>query len=184
MLVLDATCALEKQDLTLASQVEKEGRALIIAVNKADLIKNRSQYLKDLHSSMGRHLSQIQGVPTVLISATKKKNLDDLLQAVFDIYKLWNVRISTGELNRWLTFQVEGHPPPAVKGRRIKLKYMTQAKTRPPTFALFCSQASELPASYVRYLTNRMRQDFNMPGVPIRMYIKAGKNPYVDGKKN
>lgn len=179
VLVLDATSALEKQDLTLASQVEKEGRALIIAVNKADLIRDKNSYLKNLRLEVAQHLSQMQDVSIVLISATKNRNLDGLMQSVFDIHALWNTRISTGELNRWLAFQIEAHPPPAVKGRRIKLKYMTQAKTRPPTFALFCSQATELPASYVRYLTNRLRQDFKMPGVPIRMYIKANKNPYV-----
>ena len=179
VIVLDATCALEKQDLTLASQVVKEGRALVVAVNKADLIRDKNNYIKNLRLEIDQHLSQVQNVPVVLISATRNKNLSGLMQAVFDIYGLWNARISTGELNRWLAFQTEAHPPPAVKGRRIKLKYMTQAKTRPPTFALFCSQATELPASYVRYLTNRLRQDFDMPGIPIRIYLKSNQNPYV-----
>ena len=179
VLVLDASCALEKQDLTLASQVEKEGRSLVIAVNKADLIRDKNSYLNDLKHQTSRHLSQMQDIPIVLISATKKNNLDKMMQVVFDMHELWNARISTGELNRWLSYQVEAHPPPAVKGRRIKLKYMTQAKTCPPTFALFCSQATELPASYVRYLTNRLRNDFNMPGVPIRMYAKSSNNPYA-----
>lgn len=182
VLVVDATCPFEKQDLSIAYDVISEGRALVLALNKWDLIENKSALLKSIQEKLDNQLTQARGIPCIPISAQHGKSLDKLMEAVMLMYHNWNRRISTGQLNKWLSFMVENHPAPAINGRRIRLKYMTQAKTRPPTFAVFASQASQLPDSYTRYLINNLRKDFNLGGVPIRIFVRGGKNPY-DHKK-
>ncbi|WP_032112617.1 ribosome biogenesis GTPase Der [Candidatus Paracaedibacter symbiosus] len=183
VLMIDATCPFEKQDLTIAQNLTSEGRAVVVALNKWDLVDDKTALLKELQETIETHLSQIKGVSLIPISAEKGKNLDRLMDAVLDIYRLWNKRISTGQLNKWLEYVLTAHPTPAVNGRRIKIKYMTQIKTRPPTFALFASQADELPTSYTRYLVNNLRKDFDLPGVPIRIQIRGSANPYDPKKK-
>ncbi len=180
VLVIDATQPLEKQDLYIASKVIEEGRCLVLALNKWDLIKDKQDLLNHLRERLTTALPQVQGIPLVPLSALTGKNKDKLLDAVLDIYSLWNKRISTSKLNRWLEESVARHPPPLVSGRRIKIKYLTQIKVRPPTFVLFCSKSSELPSSYVRYIMNGIRETFQMEGVPIRLFVRSGKNPYAD----
>ena len=180
VLLLDATIPFEKQDLQLADLVEREGRALVIAVNKWDLVEDKNKALADLREQCERLLPQLRGVPLVTISGLQGRNLDRLMEAIFKIERAWNIHISTSKLNRWLPQMVESHPPPAVSGRRLKLRYMTQAKIRPPSFILFASRPDVLPAAYQRYLVNGMRQDFDMPGTPIRLWVRGGKNPFAD----
>ena len=183
VLMLDATQPFEKQDLHLASLVEREGRALVIALNKWDLIRNRNETLARLREACERLLPQLRGVPLITLSGLKGKNIPKLMQAIFDIERNWNVRLPTSKVNQFLAAMVQAHTPPAVSGRRLKLRYMTQVKSRPPTFILFCSRPDALPTSYTRYLINAMREHFNMVGTPIRLWLRAGDNPYHDGKK-
>jgi GTP-binding protein len=180
VLLLDATIPFEKQDLQLADLVEREGRALVIAVNKWDLIEDKNKALADLREECERLLPQLRGVPLVTISGLQGRNLDRLMDAVFKIERAWNSHISTSKLNRWLAQMTESHPPPAVSGRRLKLRYMTQAKIRPPSFIVFASRPQAVPAAYQRYLVNGMRTDFAMPGTPIRLWVRGGKNPFAD----
>ncbi len=180
ILVIDATQPFEKQDLQIADLVSQEGRALVIAVNKWDLVEDRGQAMKDLKEQCSRLLPQMAGVSLVPISALSGFGLDNLMTAAFKTYTIWNHRVSTAALNDWLHEATQRHNPPASKGRRLRLRYMTQAKTRPPTFVVFCSRASELPDAYVRYLINSLRDSFDLPGVPIRLFVRKGKNPYVD----
>jgi len=183
VLVADATVGLEKQDLSIARLVVEEGRALVIAVNKWDLAQNRKQALKDIDEKLEWSLPQAEGVPVVACSALTGKGLEKLLPAVFRVYRLWNRRLTTGELNRWLAAVEDAHPPPLAKGRRVRLRYITQAKTRPPTFVVFASQPTGLPESYLRYLTGGLREAFGLVAVPIRIHLRktSKKNPYVDG---
>ncbi len=183
ILVIDATQPFEKQDFHIASQVIEEGRCLILALNKWDLISEKQDLLKELQERLTTALPQVRGIPLVPLSALTGKNKEKLLEAVLAIYEIWNQRISTSRLNRWLEGLVAHHPPPLVAGRRIKIKYLTQIKTRPPTFVLFCSKSSELPDFYMKYVINGMREAFNLEGVPIRLFVRSGKNPYAD-KKN
>lgn len=183
VLVVDSTCPFEKQDLTIAYDIVNEGRALVLALNKWDKVEDKSGLLKSIQEKLDNQLTQVRGIPCIPISAQHGRGLDKLMEAVMLMYSNWNRRISTGQLNKWLSFVVENHPAPAVNGRRIRLKYMTQAKTRPPTFAVFASQASQLPDSYSRYLINNLRKDFKLDGVPIRIFVRGGKNPYDDKKK-
>lgn len=183
ILVLDATHPLEDQDLTIASHVVNEGRALIIALNKWDLAKNKTELLSELDYQLEKSLPQVKGIPYVTISALHHQNLDMLFDQALDMYDLWNRRISTNKLNVWLNEKTEIHPPPMVKGKRLKLKYMTQVKHRPPTFAMWTSLPEDLPGHYKNYLINQLREDFQMPGVPIRLMLRKGKNPFDDGKK-
>ncbi len=183
IVVIDATTPLERQDLSIASDVAEEGRALILALNKWDLVKDKDKQMKEVQRILDIQLTQVRGIPCIPISAIHGKNLAQLMKAVFQVYKAWNQRLPTAKLNQWLQHVVDKHPAPAVSGRRIRLKYMTQIKTRPPTFALFASQAGELPTSYTRYLINQMRQDFDLPGVPIRIYMRSAKNPFADKKE-
>jgi GTP-binding protein len=180
ILLIDATAPLEKQDLTIASRVVEEGRALILALNKWDLVKDKDACMKEVQRILEIQLTQVRGIPCIPISAIHGKNLNRVLDAAFQVYEAWNRRLPTAKLNQWLQHATTQHPAPAVAGRRIRLKYMTQIKSRPPTFALFANQAGELPASYIRYLVNQMRQDFDLPGVPLRIYMRQGKNPYAD----
>jgi len=182
VLLLDATIPFEKQDLALADLVEREGRAMVIALNKWDLIEDKNATLAELREACERLLPQVRGVPLVTLSGLTGRNIDRLMDAIFAVERAWNAHVSTARLNRWLAGMVEGHPPPAVSGRRLKLRYMTQAKTRPPSFIVFASRPDALPASYQRYLVNGLREAFDMPGTPIRLWVRGGKNPYVDKK--
>jgi len=182
VLMLDATQPFEKQDLQLADLVEREGRALVIALNKWDLIKDKNETLSRLNEACERLLPQVRGVPLVTLSGLTGRNIDKLMQAIFDIERRWNIRIPTSKVNQWLFTMIAAHTPPAVSGRRLKLRYMTQVKSRPPTFILFCSRPDVLPAAYVRYLTNGMREHFDMGGTPIRLWVRAGENPYHKDK--
>ncbi|MBL0942063.1 MAG: ribosome biogenesis GTPase Der [Alphaproteobacteria bacterium] len=179
LLVLDHETPLAKQDVTIANKVIDEGRVLMIAINKWDLIKNQKTYLEDIKHKLSHILPQIKGIPCIPISALKGKNLEKLLDSIFEMYDLWNKRISTGQLNRWLQHVTQYHPPPLAGHSRIKIKYLTQVKTRPPTFTMFASKPEELPDTYIRYLQNALREDFKLPGIPIRIQVKSGKNPYV-----
>jgi GTPase len=184
VLMLDATVMLEKQDLTIARLVIEEGRALIIAANKWDAVANPSEAMEALRDRMQTSLPQVRGIPVVTISALRGQNLDRLMAATFDIYDVWNRRVSTGELNRWLGLMLEAHSPPlSSTGRRIRLRYITQLKTRPPTFAVWTSRPQDLPESYRRYLVNGLREDFGIDGVPIRIQVRRGENPYAPKKK-
>jgi GTP-binding protein len=183
VLVLDAADMLEKQDLTIARLVIEEGRALVIAANKWDAIKDKTDALRKLKDRVSASLPQAEGVALVTLSARTGQNLDKLMKAVLDTHETWNRRVTTPELNRWLEAALEAHPPPLVKGRRIKLRYMTQTKTRPPTFQLFGNQLDVLPEAYLRYLVNGMRERFGLPGVPVRVVVRKGKNPYADRDK-
>jgi GTPase len=183
VLVLDAADMLEKQDLTIARHVIEEGRALVIAANKWDAVKDKTDALKMLKARIEASLPQAQGVALVTLSARTGQNLDKLMNAVLDTHETWNRRVTTPELNRWLGAAVDAHPPPLVKGRRIKLRYMTQTKTRPPTFQLFGNQLDVLPEPYLRYLVNSLRERFDLPGVPVRVVVRKGANPYVGRDK-
>lgn len=181
ILVIDATQPLEKQDLHIASQVIEEGRCLVLGLNKWDLVSNKQELLSHLKARLTTALPQVRGIPLIPISALSGKNKEKLLDAVLNIYDLWNQRISTSKLNRWLEGLISHHPPPLVAGRRIKIKYLTQIKTRPPTFVLFSSKSTELPESYAKYVINGIRETFGLEGVPIRLFVRSGKNPYAEG---
>jgi len=183
VLVIDADVSFEKQDLTLASHVINEGRALVVAINKWDAVKDRNAMLQHIRDKLQISLPQVRGIPVVTLSALSGRGLEKLMPKVLEIYELWNSRIPTSQLNRWLELMLEKHPPPMVQGRRLKIRYITQVKARPPTFSLFMSSRGELPESYIRYLINGIREDFDMPAVPIRLFPRTGNNPYVDGKK-
>jgi GTP-binding protein len=178
ILLLDATIPFEKQDLTIASLVEREGRALVIGLNKWDLVSDQPGLLQRLRGDADRLLAQLSGVAVLPVSGLAGRGIDALMQAVLDAYAVWNTRIPTAKLNRWLTGVTQRHPPPAVSGRRIKPRYATQAKARPPHIAIFGNQLDELPASYTRYLVNSLRDTFHLPGTPIRLSLRHGKNPY------
>ena len=182
ILVLDADAVLDKQDLTIARQVLEEGRALVIAVNKWD-IANRKETLDQLNYKLRTSLTQAEGVPTVTVSALKKEGLDKLMRAVFKVYDRWNMRIPTAPLNKWFADVLDNNPPPLGKNnRRIKLRYITQAKTRPPAFFIFSSNPEGLPDSYFRYLLNELRKTFDLGCIPLRITTRKGNNPYQDKK--
>jgi GTP-binding protein len=181
VLLLDAEHPFEKQDLQIADLIVQEGRALVIAVNKWDLVRSSQARLAELREACERLLPQIKGVAFVPVSALTGKGTDKLLGAVLAADVLWNKRLPTHALNQWLREVVDAHSPPAVSGRRIKLRYITQSNARPPTFVLFCSRPKALPDSYVRYLVNSLRETFDLPGVPIRLHLRKGENPYATG---
>ncbi len=183
VLLLDAAIPFEKQDLTLADLVEREGRALVIGLNKWDLIEAKGAKLSELREEAARLLPQVKGAPVVPVSGATGQGIEQLMDAVFHVHELWNKRISTGRLNRWLEAAIEQTPPPAVAGRRIKIRYMTQLRARPPYFVIFGNQLEALPASYERFLVNGLRQAFDLPGVPIRISKKTSDNPYA-GKRS
>ena len=184
VLLLDEQQPFEKQDLQIADLIVQEGRALVIAVNKWDLVTEPQKRLAELRETCDRLLPQIRGVLLVPVSGLRGRGLDKLMAAVFAAEELWNKRLPTRALNQWLAEAVEAHPPPAVSGRRIKLRYMTEANARPPTFILFCSRPKALPESYVRYLVNALRDTFDMKGVPIRLHLRKGDNPYAREAKD
>lgn len=180
VLVIDAERPFEKQDLTIAGHVVNEGRALVIAVNKWDAVKDRQKLLDDLKYELETNLAQVQGVKMTTISALKDMRLDQLFDSVLETYNLWNKRVPTGRMNRWLRAMEAQNPPPMVNGRPNRLRYMTQVKARPPTFALWVGRADDYPDTHIRFLTNALRRDFDLPATPIRFIVKASKNPYVD----
>src|SRR5215813_2168811 len=179
VLLMDAQTPFEDQDLRIADLIEREGRALVIAMNKWDLIEPRPGAIKKLREETDHWLPQVKGVPVVAVSGLTGAGLDRLMQAVVDAHALWNRRVETSALNRWIADVVASHPPPAVSGRRIRLDYITQPKSRPPTFVLFTSRADALPDAYRRYLVNSLRETFDLPGTPIRLMLREKKNPYA-----
>ncbi len=182
VLVIDGTMEFEKQDLSIARLVIEEGRALILAVNKWDTVKDKEKAMGQIEDRLQTSLPQVRGIPVVTCSALKGKGLDKLLPAVLRVHEIWNRRVPTGGLNRWLEAMIEAHPPPVTKGRRLRLRYITQAKARPPTFVVFVSRKDVLEESYIRYLINGLRENFDLPAVPIRIHQRTGDNPYVDEK--
>ena len=182
VLVVDVTSPFDQQDLRIADLAEREGRAVVVAVNKWDLETDKSNKARELREAFGRLLPQLSGAPLVLVSGLTGQGMDKLQDAILSAYKVWNVRIPTAKLNSWLAGEVSAHPPPAPGGRRIKLRYMTQAKTRPPGFVVFASIPEAVPTAYKRFLVNGLRRDFDLPGTPIRLHLRGGENPY-EGKK-
>jgi len=178
ILLLDATIPFEKQDLAILGVIEREGRAVIIALNKWDQVPNGQALLKRLADEAEHTLSNLRGVTVLPVSGLNGQGLDKMMQACFDAAEVWSRRIPTGKLNRWLEAMIEAHPPPAVSGRRIKIRYMTQPKSRPPYFAIFGNQLDELPDSYNRYLITGLRESFDLPGTPIRLSMRNSDNPY------
>ena len=186
VVLLDAAIPFEQQDLRIADLAEREGRAVVVAVNKWDIEDEKQQKLRDLKEAFNRLLPQLRGAPLITVSAKTGRGLDRLQAAVEKAYDVWNRRVTTAQLNRWLTGMLEAHPPPAPGGKRIKLRYMTQAKTRPPGFVVMCSHPDKMPESYSRYLVNGLRESFDMPGTPIRLTMRSqsDKNPYKERKKS
>jgi GTP-binding protein len=178
VILMDVHSAFDQQDLRLASLAEREGRAVVIAVNKWDLEDNKQSKLAELKEKLNRLLPQLRGVPFVALSGQYKTNLDRLKSAIVSAHDTWNKRIPTALLNEWLSFQITSNPPPTVSGKRLKLRYITQAKTRPPTFIVFCTRADKIPDSYQRFLINGLREDFELQGTPIRLLLRQQKNPY------
>jgi GTP-binding protein len=186
IVLLDAAIPFEQQDLRIADLAEREGRAVVVAVNKWDVEEDKNAKIRELREAFERLLPQLRGAPLVTVSAKTGKGLDKLGDAVIRAHEIWNRRVTTGRLNSWLTGMLEAHPPPAPGGRRIKMRYITQAKTRPPGFVVMCSHPDKVPASYTRYLVNGLREDFDMPGTPIRLWLRsqAEENPYKDRRKS
>ncbi|RED11315.1 ribosome biogenesis GTPase Der [Pontivivens insulae] len=182
VVVLDTSIPFESQDLRIADLAEREGRAVVFAANKWDAEENRAEKLAMMKEQLGRLLPQLSGAPLITVSALTGRGLERLREAILKQHEVWNKRVSTAVLNRWLNDQLEAHPPPAPGGRRIKLRYMTQVKSRPPTFAVFCSIPDALPESYKRFLINGLRRDLDMPGTPIRLELRKRDNPYADRK--
>jgi GTP-binding protein len=178
VLLLDATRGLEVQDLKIAAQVIEEGRALIIALNKWDVAEHASSLFNGVKSALEEGLSQLKGVPLLTVSGKTGKGIDQLLGAAFEIRDNWSRRVTTGELNRWFERAIEANPPPAPGGKRIKLRYITQVKSRPPSFVVFGTRVDQLPNSYQRYLLNSMRRDLDLGPVPLRLTMRAPKNPF------
>ena len=183
VVLMDAGAPFEDQDVRIADLVEREGRALVIAINKWDLKERGGGAIAKLREEAERRLQQIKGVPLVAVSGLTGEGLDRMMQAVVDAHAVWNKRVSTNPLNRWLQDAIAAHPPPAVSGRRLKLNYMTQPKARPPSFILFCSRADAVPDVYLRYLANGLRETFEMPGVPIRIALREKGNPFAGRAK-
>src|SRR5215468_10326269 len=179
VLLMDAQHPFEEQDLRIADLIEREGRALVVGMNKSDLVERRPGAIKALREETDHWLPQVKGVPVVAVSGLTGAGLDRLMQAVVDAHAVWNRRVGTSALNRWLAEVAASHPPPAVSGRRIRLDYVTQPKSRPPTFVLFTSRADALPDAYRRYLVNSLRETFDLPGTPIRLMLREKKNPYA-----
>jgi GTPase len=178
IVLMDATAAFEEQDLRIADLVEREGRALVIGMSKSDLIENRAAFGARLRAEADHWLPQVKGVPVVAVSGLTGMGLDRLMQAVVSAHAVWNKRVPTNALNRWLAEATAAHPPPAVAGRRLRLGYLTQPKSRPPTFALFASRTDAVPEAYRRYLVNGLREAFDLPGTPIRLLLREKRNPY------
>ncbi|MFM5907787.1 MAG: GTP-binding protein, partial [Novosphingobium sp.] len=179
VLLLDATKGLEHQDLKIASHVLEEGRALIIAINKWDVAEGPSGLFNGIRAALDEGLAQVRGLPLLAVSARTGKGLDELIAAAFDLREAWSRRVPTALLNRWFDEALEKNPPPAPGGKRIKLRYITQAKTRPPGFVLFGTRLDDLPMSYQRYLINGIRRDLGFEAVPVRLTLRSPKNPFA-----
>jgi GTP-binding protein len=179
VLLIDGELGVDKQDLTIANHAIEEGRALVIALNKWDALGDKETAQQAVRDRLQRSLHQVKGVPVVPLSALKGQHLDKLLDAVLRVYDLWNRKFATPDLNQWLHEVEAANPPPMVGGRRIRLKYISQPKARPPTFVLFCSRPKDLPDAYLRYLENELRHDFDLPAVPLRFQLRKSKNPYA-----
>ena len=180
LVVIDATMALEKQDLTIADLIAREGRAVVFAANKWDLIEKRAGSIGKLREKVDRLLPQLSGAPLIAVSTLTGEGLDRLLPAVLAADRAWNTRVPTAVLNRFLEDALSRHAPPAIHGRRVRIRYMTQPKSRPPTFALFGNQLNALPEAYLRYLTNGLREVFHLEGAPLRLVLRTAKNPFAD----
>jgi GTP-binding protein len=178
IVMIDATMPFEKQDLTIADLIETEGRAVVFALNKWDLVENRGGAISNLREKLDRLLPQVVGAPLIAISAQTGEGIDRILPAVMEADRAWNTRATTAALNRFLEDALSRHPPPAIHGRRVRIRYMTQIKSRPPTFAIFGNQVKALPESYMRYLANAIRKAFNLQGTPIRFVLRQSKNPF------
>jgi GTP-binding protein len=183
IVLMDAAAAFEEQDLRIVDLIEREGRAVVIGINKWDLEERRAGGIGKLRQEADRRLQQVKGLPVVAVAGLTGEGLDRLMQAVVDTHAVWNRRVPTNPLNRWLEGAIAAHPPPAVSGRRLKLNYMTQPKTRPPTFVLFCTRADAVPDAYLRYLVNGLRETFDLPGVPIRITLREKENPFAGKAK-
>jgi len=179
VVLMDAAGAFEDQDLRIADLVEREGRALVIAISKWDLKEHDGGAIGKMRDEADRRLQQVRGVPVVAVSGLTGEGLDRMMKAVVETHAVWNRRVPTHALNRWLEEAIAAHPPPAVSGRRLKLNYMTQAKARPPSFVLFCTRADAVPDDYKRYLINGLRETFELPGVPIRLMLREKENPFA-----
>jgi GTP-binding protein len=183
VLVIDASAALETQELTLARHIAEEGRAIVIALNKWDTIKEKRSVLEEVNFRLADSLTQVRGVPVVTISGKTGQRVDDLMAAVFKAHETWNTHVPTAALNRWLASATRAHPAPlSTHKQRIKLRYMTQPKTRPPTFVIFSTRPGDLPEAYMRYLANGLRDNFGLDGIPIRIHLRKPKNPYEEDK--
>src|SRR5688500_9935668 len=178
LLLLDATRGLEVQDLKIADATIEEGRVLVIAVNKWDVAENASSLFNGIKAALEEGLSQLKGVPLLTVSAKTGKGIDQILKVAFELREAWSRRVGTGELNRWFEAALEANPPPAPKGRRIKLRYITQVKNRPPSFVVFGNRLDELPESYRRYLVNALRRDLKLGPVPLRLTFRGTRNPF------
>ncbi|CCD89347.1 GTP-binding protein, essential for cell growth [Bradyrhizobium sp. ORS 285] len=183
VLMMDSQNRFEEQDLRIADLIEREGRALVIAVNKWDLMDAQPGQISALRRDADHWLPQVAGVPIVAVSGLMGEGIDRLMQAIVEAYAVWNRRVPTAALNRWFEGAIANNPPPAVSGRRLKLNYITQTKARPPSFVLFCSRADAIPQSYLRYLTNSMRETFELPGTPVRITLREKANPFAHKRK-
>jgi GTP-binding protein len=183
VLMMDTQNKFEEQDLRIADLIEREGRALVIAVNKWDLMETKSGAISALRAEADHLLPQVRGAPLVAVSGLMGEGIDHLMRAIEDAYAVWNRRVPTAALNRWFEQAVDANPPPAVSGRRLKLNYITQAKARPPSFILFCSRADAVPQSYLRYLVNSLREYFELPGTPVRISLREKANPFAHKRK-
>jgi GTP-binding protein len=183
VLMMDSQHRFEEQDLRIADLVEREGRALVLGVNKWDLMDGKAGQISALQGEVDHLLPQVRGVPVVAVSGLMGDGIDRLMDAIVQAYAVWNKRVPTAALNRWFEQAVDTNPPPAVSGRRLKLNYITQTKARPPSFVLFCSRADAVPQSYLRYLTNSLREVFDLPGTPIRITLREKANPFAHKRK-
>jgi GTP-binding protein len=183
VMMMDAQNRFEEQDLRIADLIEREGRAIVLAVNKWDLMERKGSLISALRTDVDHWLPQVKGAPVVAVSGLMGEGIDRLMTAIQEAYAVWNKRVPTATLNRWFEQAVDANPPPAVSGRRLKLNYITQAKARPPSFILFCSRADAVPQSYLRYLTNSMREAFDLAGTPIRITLREKANPFAHKRK-
>jgi len=183
VLMMDAQHRFEEQDLRIADLVEREGRALVIAVSKWDLVEAKGGQISQLRADADHWLPQVAGAPVVAVSGLTGEGIDRLMGAILEAYSVWNKRVATSALNRWFEQAIQANPPPAVSGRRLKLNYITQTKARPPSFVLFCSRADAVPQAYLRYLTNSLREAFDLPGTPVRITLREKANPFAHKRK-
>jgi GTP-binding protein len=181
--MMDAQNKFEEQDMRIADLIEREGRALVIAVNKWDLMGGKANLVSALRTEADHSLPQVRGVPIVAVSGLMGEGIDRLMGAIEQAYAVWNKRVPTASLNRWFEQAVDANPPPAVSGRRLKLNYMTQTKARPPSFVVFCSRADAVPQSYLRYLVNSLREFFDLPGTPVRITLREKANPFAHKRR-